>query len=133
MTSDRGTSDRAGGTDLDLRLRTVAATHLDVDPARLLPAARLGEDLCVDSLDAVELTMVLEDEFDIALPEDVTGCIRTYGDIVTLVRDRVEARSAGPGSDGARPDGDRPDGARPDRARSDGARSDGARRERCGE
>jgi acyl carrier protein len=78
--------------DLELRLRAVAATHLDVDPARLLPAARLGEDLCVDSLDAVELTMVLEDEFDIALPEEAVAEVRTYGDMVTLVREQVEAR-----------------------------------------
>ena len=79
-------------SDLELRLRTVAAAHLDVDPGRLQLGARLGEDLCVDSLDAVELTMVLEDEFDIALPEEVLGCVRTYGDVVTLVQERVKTR-----------------------------------------
>jgi len=87
------------GGDLELRLRRVAATHLDVDPGRLVPGARLGEDLCVDSLDAVELTMVLEDEFDIALPEEVLAEVCTYGDIVTLVRQRVDARPVGPESE----------------------------------
>ena len=86
--------------DLELRLRRVAAIHLDVDPGRLLPGARLGEDLCVDSLDAVEFTMVLEDEFDIVLPDEVMGCIRTYGDIVTVVSRRVGAGPDGPGADG---------------------------------
>ena len=76
------------------RVRTVIAVHLDVDPERLLPGARLGEDLCVDSLAAIELAMVLEDEFDIALPEEVLGCVRTYGDVVTLVRERVGTRTA---------------------------------------
>ena len=85
----------AAAGDLERRLRTITATQLDLDPARLLPGARLGEDLCVDSLDAVELTMALEDEFDIALPDDVAGCIRTYGDIVSLVSARV---AAGPGA-----------------------------------
>jgi acyl carrier protein len=69
-------------SDLEPRVRAVVATHLDVDPARLVPTARLGEDLCIDSLDAVDLTMVLEDEFDIALPDEVVENVRTYGEVV---------------------------------------------------
>jgi acyl carrier protein len=80
-------------SDLEPRLRTVVATHLDVDPARLLPTARLGEDLCVDSLGAVELTMVLEDEFDIALPDELVGCVRTYGDVLDVVSRQLEVQS----------------------------------------
>jgi len=77
---------------IEEQLRQVAAVHLDVDPVRLQPGARLGEDLCVDSLDAVELTMVLEDEFDIALPDRMVADVRTFGDILTLVTQQVEAR-----------------------------------------
>ena len=80
-------------SDLEPRLRTVVATHLDVDPARLLPTARLGEDLCVDSLGAVELTMVLEDEFDIALPDELVVCVRTYGDVLDVVSRQLEVQS----------------------------------------
>ena len=29
---------------------------------------------------------------DIALPEEVFGCVRTYGDMVTLVQERVDTR-----------------------------------------
>jgi len=83
-------------SELEPRLRTVVATHLDVEPGRLLPTARLGEDLCVDSLDAVELTMVLEDEFDIALPDELVAAIRTYGDVVEMVSRQVEVRTARP-------------------------------------
>ena len=78
--------------EVDARVRRILATHLDVDPGRLSPDTRLGDDLCVDSLTAVELLMVLEDEFDIALPEEVLGCVRTYGDVVSLVQKRVETR-----------------------------------------
>ena len=79
--------------DLEPRVRGIVAAQLDVDPARLLPGARLGEDLCVDSLSAIELTMVLEDEFDIALPEDEVAEVRTYGDVVTVVTTHVSRRS----------------------------------------
>ena len=78
------------------RVRSIVAVHLDVDPKRLKPDARLGEDLCVDSLAAIELAMVLEDEFDIALPEEVLGCIRTYGDMVHLVGEKVAGRTGSP-------------------------------------
>ena len=101
---DHGT--RVGGTTMSddrrstwsSRVRNVAATHLDLDPGRLLPGARLGEDLCVDSLDAIELTMVLEDEFDIALPDRLVADVRTYGDVVTLVRTQVQARGGAAGA-----------------------------------
>ena len=78
-----------GGDALEARLRRLVAAHLDVDPRRLVPAARLGQDLCVDSLAAIELTMVIEDEFDIALPEEVVADVRTYGDVLTLVAERA--------------------------------------------
>ncbi len=82
-----------GADEVDERIRRIIAAHLDVDAGRLSPATRLGEDLCVDSLTAVELLMVLEDEFDIALPEDEVGELRTYADLVAAVADRVAARA----------------------------------------
>ncbi len=94
--------DGRAGDNLELRVRAVAAINLDLDPVRLVPGARLGQDLCVDSLDAVELIMVLEDEFDISLPDEVVADVRTYGDIVALVRKRVDARVDVNRADGAR-------------------------------
>jgi acyl carrier protein len=80
-------------SEMEPRVRSIVAIHLDVDPERLKPEARLGEDLCVDSLAAIDLAMVLEDEFDIALPEEVLGCVRTYGDMVDLVGEKVAGRA----------------------------------------
>jgi acyl carrier protein len=82
-----------GRDEVDDRVRGIIALHLDVDVARLSPETKLGEDLCVDSLTAVELLMVLEDEFDIALPEDEVGDLRTYADVVNVVADRVATRA----------------------------------------
>ena len=93
------TSDADSGTgppgigDVDGRVREVLATQLDVDPARIGPETRLGEDLCVDSLTAIEVLMVLEDEFDIALPEHEVGELRTYADLLTVVAGQVATRA----------------------------------------
>ena len=80
-----------GSGDVSGRLRRLVSSHLEVDPRRLVPDARLGEDLCVDSLAAIELTMVIEDEFGISLPEEVVAGVRTYGDVHSLVAERVGA------------------------------------------
>ncbi len=74
---------------VEQRLKSLVAAHLDVDPVRLRPETRLGEDLCVDSLAAVELTMVIEDEFDISLPEEDVADVQTYGDVLALVAARA--------------------------------------------
>lgn len=42
-------------------------------------------DLKIDSLDAVELVMTLEEEFDIKLPDDVLKQLKTVEDVVKCV------------------------------------------------
>lgn len=87
---------RPASTDLETTLRTVVATHIDVHPDRLRPEATLGADLEVDSLTAIELTMELEDAFDLSLPEEVVADVRTYGDLVAVVREGLVGRAPPP-------------------------------------
>jgi len=79
-------------TDVSARLVRLVAAHLDVDPHRLRPETRLGEDLCVDSLGAIELTMAMEDEFDVALPDELVADVSTFGDVVAVVSGQLAAR-----------------------------------------
>lgn len=76
-------------SDLETRLAKLVAVHLDLDRARLVPSALLGEDLGIDSLAAIELGMVLEDEFDISLPDEVLNDVHTYGELLAAVTQRV--------------------------------------------
>lgn len=56
-------------------------------------ASNIQDDLGVDSLDAVDLIMALEDEFDIEIPEDQVKNIKTVGDIVKLIEDTMALRT----------------------------------------
>lgn len=47
--------------------------------------ASLIDDLGADSLDAVELCMTIEEEFDITIPEDKIADLKTVKDIVDYV------------------------------------------------
>src|SRR6266699_6024138 len=83
-------------------VRALIADHLGVGVEELVPGVSLRDDLAADSLDLVELTMALEAEFGIVVPERVLDRVRTCGDLVQatglLIRARraAEARAAEP-------------------------------------
>jgi acyl carrier protein len=59
--------------------------HLDVDGPALAETTRLVEDLGADSLSLVELTLVLEETFDIDISEEEAARIRSVRDAVASV------------------------------------------------
>lgn len=74
---------------VDSRLRALLALHLDLGESHLGENTRFVEDLGLDSLAAIELSMTVEDEFDVSLPDDVVAGVRTYGDLVAVVHERL--------------------------------------------
>ena len=67
-------------------LREVFEAEFEIEPTAVVPAARLLEDLDLDSIDAVCLAARLESETGRMLKEDKLRELRTVGDVVTLVR-----------------------------------------------
>ena len=67
------------------RLRALSAEQLSVPPTALVPGALLSDDLGLDSLAAIEWGMVIEDAFDVQLPEDAWEGTRSYGEVEALV------------------------------------------------
>lgn len=65
-------------------LHTVIKVYEDAlgtTPGRITANTRLA-DLAPDSLDAVEILMALEEQFDIQIPDDAAERIQTIGDFV---------------------------------------------------
>ncbi len=77
------------GTDLGERIRSIVADQLGVDLAEIRPDSSILDDLCADSLEIVELMMVLEDEFEIEVPDDAAEAIRTVADVQRFVTEHV--------------------------------------------
>jgi acyl carrier protein len=73
------------------RVRRIVADQLGINAADLTNAVSLTDDLAADSLDLLELTLALETELGIAIPESTLETIRTYGDLLCA----VEALSGG--------------------------------------
>ena len=67
------------------KIKAIIANELNIDESKITLESSLSEDLGADSLDAVELIMALEDEFDVQVSDEDAQGIHTVGDIVKLV------------------------------------------------
>lgn len=65
-------------------------TSSTLKKTRLLRLQASPDDLGADSLDVVDLVMSFEEEFDIEIPDDQVEKIKTVGDIVKFIEEKVE-------------------------------------------
>ena len=72
------------------RLRELLADKFEVDPARVTPEADLYHDLDLDSIDAVDLVIKLQEMTGKRITPDEFRGVRTVGDVVVAV-DRLLA------------------------------------------
>jgi acyl carrier protein len=59
----------------------ILVRELDVQEAQLTPDARLEEDLGADSLNKAEITMALEERFNLSIPDEQWEGVSTVGDV----------------------------------------------------
>ena len=52
------------------KVREILCNQFDVEEDEVTLTTRIGEDLGADSLDAVDMLMSLEDEFDVEIPDE---------------------------------------------------------------
>ena len=70
------------------KVKAVMLDALSCDADQITMDAKLGEDLEIDSLDAVELNIALEDQLGFALTDEELKKVVTVGDIVRLLEER---------------------------------------------
>ena len=63
----------------------ILAEQLSVDPDKITMESLLEEDLDADSLDAIDIVMSIEDEFEIEVPDEAIASMKSVGDIVNFV------------------------------------------------
>jgi acyl carrier protein len=67
---------------IEHRLREIIEDHLDIPPDRVRLDSRFIEDFGADSLDAVELAMAVEEEFNINIPDQLIPHLVTVADVI---------------------------------------------------
>lgn len=80
---------------IDERVRNVVAAELgfDVD-ARIASDALLTRELGADSNDLISLTLALEDEFAIEIPDDDAERLTTVREVIGYITQRVGTAAA---------------------------------------
>jgi len=71
------------------KLQQIIVDELGVEAAQVTLEADINDDLGADSLDAVELVMAIEDEFDIKVSDEVAQSFKKVGQIVEFIESKV--------------------------------------------
>ena len=73
------------------KLQSLIADQLGIDGSGITMDTNFEEDLGVDSLDIVELSLALEEEFDIGeMSEEDLASIKTVGDLVRYLQKQLD-------------------------------------------
>lgn len=85
--------------EVKTRVEQIIVDKLGIDPTEITPDSQLANDLGADSLDAIELVMEFEKEFNIGITDDEIMAATTTGDIrdisvtslINIVHERVKS------------------------------------------
>ena len=66
-------------------IRDIIVEQLNVEESMVTEDTNLMKDLEADSLDAVEIIMAIEEQFNIEIPDDEAEKFQTVGDLVEYV------------------------------------------------
>lgn len=89
------------------KVRTVVTETLvsefELEKEKIVPGARLREDLGLDSLDGVDLIVALEKSLNVRIPENDARQMRTVGDIHAFIDKAIAAGSVDAASSASNP------------------------------
>ncbi len=71
------------------KVKEIIINELKVDADKITLDTNLKDDLGADSLDAVEIVMALEDEFNISIPDEEIQNISTVKKLVEYIESKL--------------------------------------------
>ena len=72
-------------------VQNIIAEHLGVNIEKVKEEALLSDDLGADSLDPIEITMMIEEKFKIEISDDEHLALKTVGDYIKIAEEKVRA------------------------------------------
>ena len=71
------------------KINAFLVEELEIDEAKIADDARLKEDLGIDSLEVVDVIVLVDQEFGFKMSREDFKDIRTYGDFCQFIADRL--------------------------------------------
>ncbi|MFH1837533.1 MAG: acyl carrier protein [Candidatus Omnitrophota bacterium] len=76
-------------SEVSERLKGIIARQLEIKEERVTENAMIVDDLGADSLDIIEIVSILEEKFDIEIPDDRSNKITTVGALVSYIDGKI--------------------------------------------
>ena len=76
-------------SNVEEKVKDIIVEELGVEREKLTSEASFMEDLGADSLDTVELVMAFEKEFDLDIPDEDAEKLRTVGDAMNYLHEKI--------------------------------------------
>ena len=74
---------------VEQRVKEIIVAQLSVSEEEVVPEASFVDDLGADSLDLVELIMVMEEKFEQEIPDEDAEKLQTVKDAIDYIKERV--------------------------------------------
>lgn len=75
-------------------VNSVLEEEFEIDANLLKPEALLYEDIGLDSLDAVDLIVMVDKELGVRIEEDDAKALRTLNDVYTVIENLLKVKQA---------------------------------------
>lgn len=72
------------------KIKPMIVEKFGIDEAQITADTRIIEDLGADSLDLVDMLTIIEDDFNIVIPDEAAMNMRTVGDVVNFMQKASE-------------------------------------------
>lgn len=77
---------------LNIRIKKIIVEQLGVTPEEVVPEAAFVNDFSADSLDLIELTMAIEEEFNFEISDEDAEELDTVGKLVKYVEEKTKLK-----------------------------------------
>ena len=71
---------------IESKVKEIIVEHLEIDEEKVIPEASFADDLDLDSLDAMDVLMAINEEFKIHIPPEKMDQIQTVQDMIAAVQ-----------------------------------------------
>ena len=72
------------------KIKPMISEKFGIDEEQITADTRIIEDLGADSLDLVDMLTIIEDDFNIVIPDEAAMNMRTVGDVVDYMQKATE-------------------------------------------
>jgi acyl carrier protein len=74
---------------IEERIKDFLVDEMEINPAKINPDARLKEDMGIDSLEVVDTVVFVEREFGFKMKSEEFKDIKTFGQFVDYITEKV--------------------------------------------